>query len=132
MQILIKILLISQISFLFWRFAVLPYTEDRSPANSRREFYLAAHNLSKGQLVEAQKHLNYVLVNYNGDLTLWSVYLLQAAVAYRRGDIPTARATAESALRLNPEFQPAKNLLRKVQEIERYQYIEVPTQAQVH
>jgi len=109
------------------KFAIQPYRVDKSPANSHREFMAVAQCLQDGQLVEAQNHLNHVIVNHNGDLIGWGIWVAQGEIYYRQGNIPGAKAAFKEALRLNPGCEPAQKGIEKVRQVQKYEMIQIKT-----
>jgi protein O-mannosyl-transferase len=81
------------------------------PGNPNYEFIavnLAGVQMKLGQDEEALKLLNSEIAKSPDYSRAWSN---RAVIRYRRGELPTARSDAETALQLNPENIQARNLL---------------------
>lgn len=68
-------------------------------------------------LAKARYHLDRAIVNFNGDLTAWSAHFTDGLLKYRMGSILEARDAFEKSIYYNPEFKPAHDKLKEVQNI---------------
>ena len=58
-----------------------------------------------------------VITDFNGDVTLWSVYYIKGLIKYRIGSLIEARSAFERSLYFNTAFEPARQELAKVNQI---------------
>jgi O-antigen ligase len=68
-------------------------------------------------LAEARSHLDRAIVDFNGDLTRWSVHFTDGLLKYQMGSILEARNAFEKSIYYNPEFKPAHEKLKEVQDL---------------
>ena len=71
----------------------------------------------KMDLAKARYHLDRAIVNFNGDLTRWSVHFTDGLLKYRMGSILEAEDAFAKSIYYNPEFKPAQERLKKVKKI---------------
>jgi len=83
-----------------------------------------AYLLYTGQLYAAIHHPEYALdyiertiVDYNGDITAWSMWFIKGILKAQLGDLRGAKRAFEKALYYNPTFGPAKQKLAEVEGI---------------
>jgi tetratricopeptide (TPR) repeat protein len=67
--------------------------------------------------VKARYHLDRAIVNFNGDLTRWSVHFTDGLLKFQMGSILEAEDAFEKSIYYNPEFKPAQERLKKVKNI---------------
>jgi O-antigen ligase len=87
---------------------------DCSPLNSM--YYTAASQLYSNMkdFNNASDYAERAIVDFNGDLTLWSVWYLKGVVEYHKGSLIGAQAALEKALYYYPLFEPAVVNLKEV------------------
>jgi O-antigen ligase len=66
---------------------------------------------------KARYHLDRAIVNFNGDLTRWSAHFTDGLLKYRMGSILEAKDAFEKSIYYNPEFKPAHEKLKEVQDL---------------
>ena len=66
---------------------------------------------------KASDYVEKVIINFNGDLTLWSVYYQKGIIKYRVGSILEARKSFKKSLYYYPLFKPAQEKLKEIEEI---------------
>ena len=84
----------------------------RNNVRPKKEWILPEENR-----VKARYHLEKTIVNFNGDLTRWSVHFTDGILKFYMGSILEAEDAFEKSIYYNPEFKPAQERLKKVQEI---------------
>ncbi len=57
--------------------------------------------------VRARNYLEKVIVNFNGDLTLWSVYWIKGLLDLQEANVIAARASFYRSMRYFPFFEEA-------------------------
>jgi O-antigen ligase len=67
--------------------------------------------------VKAGDFFERTIINFNGDLTKWSVYYGKGLLKYRMGSLFEARDAFEKALYYYPLFEPAQKQLKKVNKV---------------
>lgn len=90
------------------------------PLNSA--YHLYASKLYINSLRDYGKAGDFIeraLINFNGDVTKWTVYFLKGMVKFHTGSLPEARAAFKKALYYNPTFSPAREKLEEVDKITR-------------
>jgi len=83
-------------------------TSKGSPDYTLMKVNLARHLMTLGQMEDALKLLNEAIADSPGYAPAWSS---RAVIRYQRGEIPSARSDAETALRLDPSNSQALALL---------------------
>ena len=73
-------------------------------------------NILKNPL-KAKEFIDRSIVDFNGDLTLWSVYFYKGLINYRIGSLLEARFDFEKCLYYWPHFELAKKKLAEVNDI---------------
>jgi O-antigen ligase len=68
-------------------------------------------------IVKAGHHLDRAIINFNGDLTAWSVHFSEGLLKFHMGSILEARDAFEKSIYYNPEFKPAREKLKEVQNL---------------
>jgi len=66
---------------------------------------------------EAGKYLERAILDFNGDITRWSVFFMKGMLKFQSGALFEAREAFEQALYFNPEFQPARQKLEEVNQV---------------
>ncbi len=91
---------------------------DYDPRNSAYHIYASRlyfdffHDYEKaGDFVER------AIADFNGDITMWTVYFMKGLVKFRMGSILEARSALEKSLYYNPEFKPAREKLMEVNKV---------------
>ncbi len=88
------------------------------PHNTAYNMYAAQFYLDASRnFPEAGKYLERVILDYNGDITRWSVFYLKGVVKFQSGNLFEAREAFEQAVYYNPEFQPAQQQLKDVNQV---------------
>lgn len=91
---------------------------DLDPHNTAYNMYAAQFYLNASRnLPEASKYLDRVILDYNGDITRWSVFYLKGVVKFQSGSLFEAREAFEQAIYYNPEFHPARQKLEEVNQV---------------
>ncbi len=67
--------------------------------------------------VKAGDFLERVVIDFNGDLTRWSVYFMKGLLKFRMGSLFEARDAFEKSLYYNPNFSPAREKLKEVKKV---------------
>lgn len=110
-----------------YRVAIEPYFENVSPGNTKREMDLAVYYSKNGRWAAAMQHVNNALVKFNGDVTAWGACFLAGEISFHTGYLPRAREFYEEALRLCPDFSPAREALKRLEEAEKLKQICIKT-----
>ncbi len=89
------------------------------PRNTAYNMYAAQFYLMNAtrNFPEAGKYLERVILDYNGDITRWSVFHLKGIVKFQSGSLFEAREAFEQAIYYNPEFEPARRQLKEVNRV---------------
>ena len=66
---------------------------------------------------KASDFIERVITDFNGDLTLWSVYYIKGVINFRMGSLFEARAAFEKSLYYYPLFEPAIKNLKEVKDV---------------
>ncbi len=91
---------------------------DLDPHNTAYNMYAAQFYLNSSRnFPEAGKYLERVILDYNGDITRWSVFYLKGMVKFQSGSLFEAREAFERAIYYNPEFEPAQQQLKEVNQV---------------
>ena len=91
---------------------------DYDPHNTA--YLLYTGQLYMNALKDFGKALDYIeraIIDYNGDITRWSVYFIKGLLKFQMGNILDARTAFEKALYYNPTFTPAKQKLAEVNKV---------------
>ena len=140
--ILISILIISG---LFWNMGVRPFIAERyfyqykktlelrNPKEAERLILMAlaydphctpyAFHASQLYLnifnnpIKAKEYIDRAIIDFNGDLTRWSVYYYRGLINYRIGSLLEARSDFEKCLYYWPHFELAQRKLAEVNDI---------------
>jgi len=83
---------------------------------SQHTFHAGRFYLKKDP-IKASRYLDDTIRNFNGDLTLWSIWFYKGLNDYSQGRLLEARADFERCLYYWPGFTPAKENLSGVSEI---------------
>ncbi len=67
--------------------------------------------------VKAGDFFERVVIDFNGDLTRWSVYFMKGLLKFRMGSLFEARDAFEKSLYYNPNFSPARKKLKEVKKV---------------
>jgi len=67
--------------------------------------------------VKAGDFFEKTIINFNGDLTMWSIHFAKGLLKFRTGSLLEARAAFEKALYYNPTFTPARDKLEEVKKV---------------
>jgi len=73
-------------------------------------------NILKDPL-KAKEYIDQSIIDFNGDLTLWSVYFYKGLINFRIGSLLEARSAFEQSLYYWPYFEPAKQKLAEINDI---------------
>ncbi|MCK4786019.1 MAG: hypothetical protein KAV87_19840, partial [Desulfobacteraceae bacterium] len=68
-------------------------------------------------MVKAGDLIERAIVDFNGDLTRWSVHFTDGLLKFQMGSILEARDAFKKSIYYNPEFKPAHAKLKEVQKI---------------
>jgi tetratricopeptide (TPR) repeat protein len=63
---------------------------------------------------KANDFIERAILDYNGDLTYWSLYYIKGLLKFQMGSLFEARSAFQKALYYNPEFPPASKKLKEV------------------
>lgn len=66
---------------------------------------------------EAGTYLERAILDFNGDITRWSVFYMKGMLKFQSGALFEARKAFERALYFNPEFEPARQKLKEVNQV---------------
>lgn len=67
--------------------------------------------------LKAKEYIDQSIIDFNGDLTLWSVYFYRGLTNFKIGSLLEARSAFEQSLYYWPYFEPAKKKLAEVNDI---------------
>ena len=87
---------------------------DYAPLNSMYHTVASQLYLNLKRFPEASDYAERAIIDFNGDLTLWSVWYLKGVIEYQKGSLPGAQAAFEKALYYYPLFEPARDRLEEV------------------
>lgn len=87
---------------------------DYAPLNSMYHTVASQLYLNLKKFPEASDYAERAIIDFNGDLTLWSVWYLKGVIEYQKGSLPGAQAAFEKALYYYPLFEPARDRLEEV------------------
>ena len=85
----------------------------------------SSYNLYAGQLYlevikdysKAGDYIEKAILDFNGDITMWSAYFVKGLVKLRMGSLAEAGNAFEKAIYYNPTFEPAIKELAKVNKV---------------
>ncbi|PKN64441.1 MAG: hypothetical protein CVU57_14475 [Deltaproteobacteria bacterium HGW-Deltaproteobacteria-15] len=83
-------------------------------------YCMAAAQLYMGPFQELGKARDFIeraIVDFNGDITLYSLYLVKGVLQFRMGNLYEARNAFEKALYYYPEFPEARQKLQEVRRV---------------
>lgn len=66
---------------------------------------------------KAREFIERAIIDYNGDVTRWSIYFLKGLLKYQTGSLYDAKAAFEKALYYNPTFETARQKLVEVEKV---------------
>jgi O-antigen ligase len=66
---------------------------------------------------KANDYLDKAIIDYNGDITRWSIFFFKGILKFQSGSLYEARNAFETALYFNPEFQGAIQKLKEVNQV---------------
>ncbi|MFC1823021.1 tetratricopeptide repeat protein, partial [Thermodesulfobacteriota bacterium] len=66
---------------------------------------------------KANDYIEKTLIDFNGDITIWSIHYLKGILKFQMGSMIEAQAAFQKALYFNPTFEPAKAKLAEVKKI---------------
>ena len=66
---------------------------------------------------KARDFIERSIIDYNGDITRWSMYYIKGLLKFQMGNLFDARAAYEKSLYYNPTFAPAKHKLAEVNKV---------------
>jgi len=66
---------------------------------------------------KARDFIERAIIDFNGDITMWSAYFIKGLLKLQMGSLYEAQAAFEKALYFNPTFQPARQKLAEVKQI---------------
>jgi O-antigen ligase len=66
---------------------------------------------------KAQDFIESAIVNFNGDLTMWSMYYMKGLLKYKTGSLYEAQSAFEKSLYYNPTFGLASQKLEEVKKV---------------
>jgi O-antigen ligase len=66
---------------------------------------------------EAGKYLERAILDFNGDITRWSIFFMKGVLKFQSGALFEAREAFEQALYFNPKFEPAQQKLQEVNQV---------------
>jgi len=69
------------------------------------------------ELGKARDFIEQAIVDFNGDVTLYSLYLVKGILKFRMGNLYEARNASEKALYYYPEFPEARQKLQEVRRV---------------
>jgi len=87
---------------------------DYAPLNSMYHITVSQLYLNLKKFPEASDYAEMAVINFNGDLTLWSVWYLKGVLEYQKGSLLGAQTALEKALYYYPLFNPARERLEEV------------------
>lgn len=67
--------------------------------------------------IKALYYNERAIMDFNGDITLWSIYYINGLLKFNMGNLVEAKAAFEESLFYNPIYDPAKNYLEKTEEM---------------
>ena len=67
--------------------------------------------------VKAGDYIELAVINFNGDLTKWSVYFTKGLLKFHMGSLFAARDAFQKAIYYNPNFLPARKELKRVENV---------------
>ena len=67
--------------------------------------------------IKAKEYIDRAIIDFNGDLTRWSVYYYRGLINYRIGSLLEARSDFEKCLYYWPHFELAQRKLAEVNDI---------------
>lgn len=65
----------------------------------------------------ANDYIEKTLVDFNGDITMWSIYFIKGLIKFQMGSLVEAQRSFQKALYFNPTFEPAQQKLAEVQQV---------------
>ena len=66
---------------------------------------------------KAREFIERAIIDFNGDITRWSVHFIKGLLAYQMGSLFEARAAFEKSLYYNPTFDLARQKLNEVNKV---------------
>ncbi|MFH1350510.1 MAG: O-antigen ligase family protein, partial [Pseudomonadota bacterium] len=66
---------------------------------------------------KATDFIERAIIDYNGDITMWSVYFIKGLLKFQTGALYEAQAAFEKALYYNPTFEEARQKLEEVKKV---------------
>lgn len=89
-----------------------------NPHNSVYHFYTGQLYMNAFQdFGKANDHIERALIDYNGDLTMWSLYFIKGLLKMQMGSPLEAQSALEKAIYFNPNFDEARQKLEEVRKI---------------
>jgi O-antigen ligase len=85
-----------------------------SPLNSMYHTITSQFYNKTKDFTKASDHVEQAIVDFDGDLTLWSIWYLKGVIEYQKGSLLGAQAAFEKALYYYPLFEPARVNLKEV------------------
>ena len=67
--------------------------------------------------LKAKEYIDRSIIDFNGDLTLWTVYFYKGLINFKIGSLLEARKAFEQSLYYWPYFEPAQQRLAEVNDI---------------
>ena len=91
---------------------------NNDPQNSAYNLYASQLYMSFFQdYPKAEDFIERAITDFNGDVTMWSVYFFKGLIKYKTGNILDARAAFKKSLTYNPHFVPSQEWLREVKKV---------------
>jgi tetratricopeptide (TPR) repeat protein len=66
---------------------------------------------------KARDYIEMAIIDFNGDITRWSVYFIKGLLKFQMGNLFDAQAAFEKARYYNPTFKPAEQKLAEVKKV---------------
>ncbi len=72
---------------------------------------------SLGNFPEANRFIERAIIDYNGDITRWTLFFLKGLLKFQSGSLFEAQKAFKDTIYLNPEFEPAHEKLKEVNQV---------------
>ncbi|MFH1123636.1 MAG: tetratricopeptide repeat protein, partial [Pseudomonadota bacterium] len=87
------------------------------PKNSTYCLYASQLYLKKKEFAIARDFIERALIEFNGDLTKWSVFYAQGLLNFQTGSLFEANEAFEKSLYYNPTFEAGRKKLEEVNKV---------------
>ncbi|MCJ7596116.1 MAG: O-antigen ligase family protein, partial [Desulfobacterales bacterium] len=87
------------------------------PKNSTYCLYASQLYLKKKEFAIARDFIERALIEFNGDLTKWSVFYAQGLLNFQTGSLFEAKEAFEKSLYYNPTFETGRKKLEEVNKV---------------